>query len=131
MTAKLTTKLTANQQKILDLLHQVETPISAQNIHQQLRHRQQSLGIATVYRALDQLKLRGMVRTQMLAHGESVYSLLRLDQHHLNCLQCGQSIPVQLCPIADPKPSHVQGFQVFYHTLEFFGLCAACQQLND
>ncbi|MDX1978250.1 MAG: Fur family transcriptional regulator [Pseudanabaenaceae cyanobacterium bins.68] len=130
MTAKLTAKLTPNQQKILDLLQQIATPISAQSIYLELRQRQQSLGIATVYRALDSLKLRGMIRSQVLIHGECLYSPLRTDQHHLNCLQCGQSTPIQLCPIADPHPLQVQGFQVFYHTLEFFGLCQACQASN-
>ncbi len=125
------TKLTLSQQKVLDLLQQVEKlqPISAQGIYLELRNRQETLGIATIYRALEALKVKGMIRSQMLATGEALYSLIPTDQHHLNCLQCGLSLPIHLCPISPqaPPPELIQEFKVYYHTLEFFGLCRTCQ----
>ncbi|MFN7661413.1 MAG: transcriptional repressor, partial [Dolichospermum sp.] len=51
------------------------------------------------------------------------------DKHHLTCLQCGISIPIDQCPVHELErqlqTSHE--FKVFYHTLEFFGLCKQCK----
>jgi Fur family transcriptional regulator, ferric uptake regulator len=127
-------RLTPNQQKVLALLNKLEKtqPISAQGIYLELRNRNETVGIATVYRALEALKVRGMIRAQMQATGEALYSLLPADQHHLNCLQCGISLPIHLCPIANQSQaqSQIKDFKVFYHTLEFFGLCGGCQTTN-
>jgi Fur family transcriptional regulator, ferric uptake regulator len=143
----MTDKLTPSQHKVLELIQQSEMaqPISAQGIYLELRNRKQTVGIATVYRALETLKVKGMIKAQMLPTGESLYSLLPADQHHLNCLQCGVSLPIDLCPIShqnlsevesqdrdlthhpEHAPAHAQNFKVFYHTLEYFGICGNCQ----
>lgn len=59
-------KLTLSQQKVLDLLQQVEKlqPISAQGIYLELCNRHKALGIATIYRALEALKVKGKKRQQ-------------------------------------------------------------------
>jgi Fur family transcriptional regulator, ferric uptake regulator len=123
-------KLNLSQQKVLDLLQQFEIqPLSAQGIYLELRNRHETLGIATIYRALEALKVKGMIRSQMQGTGEALYSLIPTDQHHLNCLQCGLSLPIHLCPISTQVPPQelIQDFKVYYHTLEFFGLCITCQ----
>jgi len=88
-----------------------------------------TLGLATVYRALDALKLEGAVQVRTLPTGESLYSLPQEDRHHLTCLQCGQSIAIDECPVHDLEQQLNQAhrFRIFYHTLEFFGLCPRCQ----
>lgn len=95
----------------------------------ELRGQGHSMGLATVYRSLDALKLDGLVQVRTLANGESLYSLIQQDRHHLTCLQCGQSIPIDHCPVhALEKQLHQEHqFKIYYHTLEFFGLCTACQ----
>jgi Fur family ferric uptake transcriptional regulator len=87
------------------------------------------MGLATVYRSLEALKLEGVVQVRTLASGESLYSCLQPDKHHLTCLQCGASIPIHECPVHELEiqlqKSHQ--FKIYYHTLEFFGLCDRCQ----
>lgn len=61
-----------------------------------LRSRQ-GVGLATVYRSLEILKLLGLIKSRMGANGESFYSPVTLDQHYLTCLQCGQSFPLEHC----------------------------------
>jgi Fur family transcriptional regulator, ferric uptake regulator len=120
---------TRSQERILHLLKNLKQGISAQDIYIELRNRSQSLGLATVYRSLEALKLEGQVQVRTLANGEALYSLTQQDKHHLTCLQCGISIPIHQCPVheleTELKSSHK--FKVFYHTLEFFGLCNQCQ----
>ncbi|QSJ17580.1 transcriptional repressor [Nostoc sp. UHCC 0702] len=119
---------TRSQERILNLLKILKQGISAQDIYVELRNRNQSMGLATVYRSLEALKLEGMVQVRTLANGEALYSLAQQDKHHLTCLQCGISIAINQCPVHDLEDqlesSHK--FKVFYHTLEFFGLCDQC-----
>jgi len=95
----------------------------------ELRKRNQTIGLATVYRSLEALKLEGIIQGRTLASGESLYSLAQEDKHHLTCLQCGASIPIDQCPVHDLESQLNQAYQfkIYYHTLEFFGLCTQCQ----
>ncbi|WP_199245870.1 Fur family transcriptional regulator [[Phormidium] sp. ETS-05] len=121
-------KRTRSQDRILNLLKSGKQAISAQDIYVELRHRNQAVGLATVYRALDALKLEGVVQVRTLANGESLYSSIQEDKHHLTCLQCGRSIPIDECPVheLEQQLQTTHNFKVFYHTLEFFGLCDRC-----
>jgi len=123
-------KSTRSQQVIQKLLRSARQEISAQEIYIELQRRQQNIGLATVYRALKAMQLKGEVQARNLANGEAVYSLLAEDRHHLTCLQCGRSISIDHCPL-QPMEDHLKestDFKIYYHTLEFFGLCRPCAQ---
>ncbi|MEL6936014.1 MAG: Fur family transcriptional regulator [Cyanobacteria bacterium J06607_17] len=122
-------RLTRNQERILQALQGLEQAISAQDLHSALRQSGSRIGLATVYRALETFKLDGTVQVRTLPNGESLYSLAHEDRHHLTCLRCGDSLPIEECPVHELE-SHLNDshhFRIFYHTLEFFGLCAKCQ----
>jgi Fur family ferric uptake transcriptional regulator len=124
---------TRSQERILNLLKTIKQGISAQGIYVELRNRNQSMGLATVYRSLEALKLEGLVQVRTLANGEALYSLAQQDKHHMTCLQCGISIQFNECPVHELE-THLQAahkFKIFYHTLEFFGLCNQCQITQD
>lgn len=124
---------TRSQEKILNLLKALNREISAQELYLELRTAQQTMGLATVYRSLEALKLEGLVQVRTLANGESLYSCAQKDQHHLTCLHCGRSIPIDRCPVRELENQLQQShqFKVYYHTLEFFGLCDRCQLKED
>ena len=123
---------TRSQELILNLLEALSGAMSAQDIYIELRNRNQSIGLATVYRSLEALKLEGVVQVRTLASGESLYSSVQQDKHHLTCLQCGKSSPINECPVHELEIQLHQfhNFKIFYHTLEFFGLCNQCQELE-
>ena len=120
---------TRSQTQLLDVLKTLEDPISAQNLYIKLREYDIRMGLATVYRALDALKLDGTVQVRTLPSGESLYSLAHEDRHHLTCLNCGSTIAIDECPVhaLETQLNTAHRFRIFYHTLEFFGLCANCQ----
>ena len=120
---------TRSQERILTLLKTLNRAISAQDIYVELRNRGQTMGLATVYRSLEGLKLEGVVQVRTLSNGEALYSLIQEDRHHLTCLQCGASIPINECPVHELEHQLHQSYQfkIFYHTLDFFGLCSQCQ----
>jgi Fur family ferric uptake transcriptional regulator len=88
------------------------------------------MGLATVYRHLRQLQQRGLVRCRHLPSGEALYAPTERDEHHLTCVDCGQTRVLPHCPVHDV---HLPGadlgdFTPLFHTLEFFGLCAPCRE---
>ena len=120
---------TRSQQKVIDVLQEIKKAISAQELYIELRNRKQNMGLATVYRSLEALKLQGELQVRLLANGESVYSLTHSDRHHLTCVNCNNSILIDQCPVhqLEKQLENSHNFKVYYHTLEFFGLCHNCQ----
>ena len=121
---------TRSQEQIFRYLKSLKHPISAQELFMELRQRDYSFGLATVYRSLETLKRQGEVQARTLATGESVYSLNQQDEHHLTCVNCGRSITFTECPVHDleNRLENSHAFKVYYHTLEFFGMCHQCQE---
>jgi Fur family transcriptional regulator, ferric uptake regulator len=122
---------TRSQERIVRTLKAINRAISAQELYVEMRNRSQNMGLATVYRSLEALKLQGALQVRTLATGESLYSLVESDRHHLTCVNCGQSFAIEECPVHDLEDKLEQShqFKIYYHTLEFFGLCDRCQPL--
>lgn len=125
-------KFTKNQQQILHLLEDLDEEISAQELHLKIRQSNLKIGLATVYRTLKNLHLQGIIQERINPNGESLYELIKeTHQHHLNCVNCGRSTILrgEYCPINHKLTDWclTQNFKLYYHTLEFFGLCENCQ----
>ncbi|EAW37847.1 Fur family transcriptional regulator [Lyngbya sp. PCC 8106] len=127
------TRRTRSQEVVLGQLKTQKRSISAQELYAELRKTQHKMGLATVYRALDALKREGLVHVRILPTGESVYSCVQQDEHHLTCVECGKSILLNECPVHNLENSLQQShhFKIYYHTLEFFGLCEHCCRLQE
>ncbi len=124
---------TRSQEKVLEILQGLKKAISAQELYIELRNNNQNMGLATVYRSLEALKIKGEVKVRILPNGESVYSSLHRDRHHLTCVNCNASIAIEQCPVHELEKQLEQShqFKVYYHTLEFFGLCDRCQEKDE
>lgn len=124
---------TRSQERIFKLLTSLKRAISAQDLYIELRKRKQNMGLATVYRSLEALKLQGEVQVRTLSNGESLYSSIQIDRHHLTCVNCGRSLPIEECPVhkLEQQLEKNHQFRVYYHTLEFFGLCDRCQLVEE
>lgn len=122
------TRRTRSQQRILTKLKTLRRSLSAQDLYLEMRKGEHSMGLATIYRSLDALKREGLVHVRLLATGESVYGLVQQDEHHLTCVECGYSIAIDECPVHHLENSLQKShdFKIYYHTLEFFGLCDRC-----
>ena len=124
----MTNRRTRSQELVLNLLKTQKRSLSAQELYLELRQSDRPMGLATVYRSLDALKREGVVQARTLASGESLYSCVQDDRHHLTCVECGTSVPIDECPVSDleVKLQDSHSFKIYYHTLEFFGVCDRC-----
>lgn len=122
-------QMTKNQSIIFNLLQELHDTLSAQALHRALKDRGYGIGLATVYRSLETLKVQGAIRSTTTPQGEALYSVIPIDRHHLYCLRCGRSLPIEICPLEgmNQKLKKHYNFDIYYHTLEFFGICSECQ----
>jgi Fur family ferric uptake transcriptional regulator len=118
------------QQLLLEQLKLADRELSGQDLHALLRQSPQAMGLATVYRHLRQLQQRGLIRCRHLPSGEALFAPVERDEHHLTCVDCGTSLVLEHCPMHNVQlhGDQAEGFQLLFHTLEFFGLCRNCQE---
>ncbi len=123
------TRHTSAQKAVLAALQHHRQPLSAQGLHSEMRS-QHPIGLATVYRSLDALQKTGHIQHRITLEGTTLYSLVKHDRHCMTCLHCGQSFPINTCPVAELEAQLQDSgkFKVYYHTLEFFGLCESCAE---
>ena len=115
---------------LLEQLKLADRELSGQDLHALLRQSPQAMGLATVYRHLRQLQQRGLIRCRHLPSGEALFAPVERDEHHLTCVDCGTTLVLEHCPMHNVQLHGDQagGFQLLFHTLEFFGLCRNCQE---
>lgn len=103
---------------------------SAQELHDILRHRGDSVGLTTVYRTLQSLADAGEVDVLRTSDGEAVYRRCSTGghHHHLVCRSCGSAVEVE-GPAVEKWAESVareHGYVDIGHTVEIFGTCADC-----
>lgn len=103
--------------------------VSAQQLHDVLRHEGESVGLTTVYRSLQALADAGEVDLLVTDDGETVYRRCSPEHHHhLVCRSCGRTVEIA-GPAVETWADAIareHGFTEISHTLELFGLCADC-----
>jgi len=103
---------------------------SAQEVHARLRADGDSVGLSTVYRAVQALADDGELDSIRTDSGEALYRRCSTQHHHhLVCRGCGRTVEVA-GPAVERWADRVadeHGFADVSHTLEIFGTCADCR----
>lgn len=116
---------------ICEILKQADRPVSVGAILTQLRQQGRMFNKTTVYRELDVMKQKGVVREVFFRNDAALYELAGKHHHHLVCVSCGDVRAITLREsFADEvwEVSKHEQFSVLDHSLEFFGLCRVCQK---
>ena len=87
-------KVTLPRLKILQILQEPENQhISAEDVYKILIEQGEEIGLATVYRVLNQFDDAGILNRHHFEGGKSVFEISHKDHHdHLVCLKCGKVI---------------------------------------
>lgn len=124
-----TPRPTRQRAAVAALLDEVDEFRSAQQLHALLRERGDTVGLATVYRTLQQLADAGAVDVRRAGDGEAVYRRCSTHHHHhLVCRACGRTVEIA-GPAVETWADRVareHGFVDVEHTVEVTGTCAAC-----
>ncbi|MFD4028519.1 Fur family transcriptional regulator [Streptomyces sp. NPDC058576] len=113
-------------------LDEVDEFRSAQELHDVLKHRGDSVGLTTVYRTLQSLADAGEVDVLRTTEGEAVYRRCSTGDHHhhLVCRLCGKAVEVE-GPAVEQWAEMIaaqHGYVNVAHTVEIFGTCVECAE---
>jgi len=102
---------------------------SAQEIHESLRSGGDTVGLSTVYRALQAMADAGEIDVLRSEGGEAAYRKCSdSHHHHLVCRSCGRTVEVEGPTVEKWTRAMAaeHGYTDVSHTLEIFGTCAGC-----
>jgi Fur family ferric uptake transcriptional regulator len=120
-------KITLPRIKILAILQNPNNQhISAEDVYKILLEHNEEIGLATVYRVLNQFDDAGIVSRHHFEGGKSVFELSHKNHHdHLVCLICGKVIEFEDNVIEqrqiDIADSH--NIKLTNHSLYLYGEC--------
>lgn len=130
-------KVTLPRLKILEVLQQPDCQhISAEDLYKKLIDIGEEIGLATVYRVLNQFDDAGIVTRHHFEGGKSVFELATQHHHdHLVCLDCGKVIEFSDDVIEKRQKQIASEFNVRLtnHSLYLYGHCekGSCQDHNS
>jgi len=102
---------------------------TANQIHDDLRHAGEDIGLTTVYRTLQLMVEAQQLDAIRTDDGETAYRRCSTGHHHhLVCRSCGRTVEVE-GPAIERWTDQVaaqHGFTDVQHQLEIFGRCVDC-----
>lgn len=128
-------KVTLPRVKILEILQKPENQhISAEEVYKILLEQNEEIGLATVYRVLNQFDDAGIVTRHHFEGGKSVFELTGKHHHdHLVCLNCGKVIEFENDVIerAQQQVAEENGLKLTHHSLYLYGECQDVESCKD
>jgi Fur family transcriptional regulator, ferric uptake regulator len=116
---------------VVEALAHHDCAVTAIDLDDELRRRQPRVGRASVYRALEQLELLGLVQRIEVSRGIAGYERIEPDGHHHHhaiCRDCGRMVPFEDAKLeqAIGKVSESISFDVTEHDVVLRGRCDKC-----
>lgn len=131
-------KVTLPRIKILEILQSPDNQhISAEDVYKILLDLGEEIGLATVYRVLNQFDDAGIVSRHHFEGGKSVFELSGSTRHdHLVCLKCGKVVEFEddMIERRQLEIAEENGITLTNHSLYLYGECndkAACKEFSD
>ena len=120
-------KVTPPRLKILEFLKRPHNQhISAEDLFKKLLDEGEDIGLATVYRVLNQFDDAGIVTRHHFDGGKSVFELASQEHHdHIVCLDCGCVYEFS-DPVIEERQDKVtqnHGIKLTNHSLYLYGRC--------
>lgn len=119
-----------SKEQVLKIVKMMSRPVSSAEIKEECPN----LDRATIYRALNSLKEKQLIRIVEVGDGIVRFEPMADHHHHLICLKCKKIEKVELPQEEEKNLQKLQNifqrqskFTSLQHSLEFFGLCAKCK----
>ncbi len=122
-------RVTPGRVAILTTLAKEARPLTVGQVGEALKNKLDSV---TLYRALEALQEKGIIRRVDLGHGHAHYELQQSHHHHLVCTDCGaiediESPMLEKAVLAVAKDTR-RFKSIYSHNIEFFGSCVSCSK---
>ena len=121
-------RLTSQRQVILEELQKVTSHPTASEVFDMVRKRLPRIGLGTVYRNLDLLAERGIIK-KLEAGGEQKRFDGDTSQHyHVRCVKCGrvEDIFIERSKELEKRAASYCNYKILDHHVQFSGICSKC-----
>lgn len=126
-------RMTKQKKVILEELMKVNSHPTAYDIYERVKPRLPKISLGTVYRNLEHLSARGVIRKLEFGQGQRRFDAAIDDHSHIRCVSCGriEDIPVNhaICmAIVTDEIASSCGYEVIGCEVNFQGICPSCQE---
>jgi Fur family ferric uptake transcriptional regulator len=121
-------RLTSQRQVILEELQKVTSHPTASEVFDMVRKRLPRIGLGTVYRNLDLLAEKGIIK-KLEAGGEQKRFDGDTSQHyHVRCVKCGrvEDIFIERSKELEKRAASYCNYKILDHHVQFSGICSKC-----
>ena len=132
-------RLTTPRELVINILNDTEKHLSAEDIYIKALTINPSIGLTTVYRALDLFEQIGVAQRFDFGDGKARFELTNSPDnsehhHHLVCMKCKKIInyndfvdeELELMQKTENELSKKHHFKIMHHIIHFYGLCEKC-----
>lgn len=128
-------KYTLQRELILKYLYKSKKHLTPELLYNEIKldAPELNIGIATIYRTLTLLEDAGFVTSISLGKQGKKYELANKEHHdHMICTNCGKIIEFidEEIEARQSKIAKQYQFQMLDHSMQIYGLCRQCQQIN-
>ena len=125
-------KNTKNRTVILEILEQSEQPIAAEQVYFELKEKDISINLSTVYRTLEALADRSLVtKLSIVGDSRTLFEYNRMvHRHYLVCIRCRKILAINHCPLESYEKflEKETNFSIAGHKLDVYGYCPECRK---
>ena len=125
-------KLTPQRRLIVDIIHDSEARLTAEDIISRVKARMPGVNKSTIYRTLELLEEAGCVFKSEMGE-QSIYHHAEKGHHHLVCNKCGKTIDCDEALFAPMERELKQkySFRIDFKHLVMSGVCEKCKSKPD
>ena len=121
---------TVQRQIIQDALRTLANHPTADEVYDAVHEEHPSVGRATVYRTLGRLADEGEIGRVRINNGADRFDHQSFAHYHVRCTSCGRvdDVMIPLLDNVDKAAEKASGYKITSHSLQFDGICPACQR---
>ena len=118
---------------IAEELRRLANHPTADDVYDAVHAEHPSIGKATVYRTLGKLADEGEIGRVRINNGADRFDHRSFAHYHVRCTCCGRVDDVMVPPLSsiNEEAAQASGYVITGHTLQFDGVCPACQKAED
>lgn len=123
-------KHTRQREAIVATFFKTNKHIKIEELLQEVRKIEPSVGYVTVYRTLLLLKECGLAHQRHFGDGQSLFEKAGEHHDHMICIKCGHITEFECDEIEDLqlKVAQEKNFKIVSHRHEIYGCCSRCQK---
>ncbi len=121
-------RLTSQRQVILEELKKVTSHPTANDVYDMVRKRLPRIGLGTVYRNLDLLAEKGIIKKIEVGGDQKRFDGNTSPHYHIRCLRCNrvEDIFIERDMELEKNAASCCNYKILDHHVQFSGICSKC-----